>query len=437
MEFKTNIYLLNKDELKYELAVRGIVMDDATVVEMRRTLREVRKFEFTPEFVTPKYPFTFDEDKTASEVKIKEITDALKDFSDTSNSATFKKLASKIAFTISRLNRSQPNPTQGPERSKLLVSLISLASQLKNKAKQFIRSTSTANQSVLGLDESEIDSSDSSSETDDVNVSSVRTPTVTPTIKPIPVSKWNLTFSGDARETSVNAFLERVEETRIARAVSKDILFVSALDLFHGKALIWYRANKSTFTNWDELTTGLREEFQPPDYDDRLQEEVKRRTQGTNESIGMYVSVMKNLFSRFSSKKSETAQLKIIMRNLLPFYQTQLALTDVQSIPQLLKLGRQLEARRVSVESYVPPPNRNKTMESDLAYVEAKLDVASVSDERRPNVSSNRVCWNCNQSGHLATACQRPKKRYCYRCGKTDVTVATCPKCSGNARRAQ
>lgn len=431
-----DIYRLNKEEIKYELAVRGISMNESTLVDMRSTLRKLEKFESTPGYVPLKYPFTFEEDKLATEGKLVEITDALANFSDTNTSADFKKIASKIAFAISRLNRSQPNPSQATDRSKFLVQLISLASQLKNKAKQFAKSTSTANQSELGLNTSEKEFSDSSVESGDA-IPPLLSESIPSHIKPVPVSKWNLTFSVDARETSVNAFLERVEETRVARAVSKDILFMSALDLFHGKALIWYRANKSTFSNWDDLVTGLREEFQPPDYDDRLLEEVKRRTQGSNESIGMYISVMKNLFSRFSSGIPQAMQLKIVMRNLLPFYQTQLALTDVNSMSQLLKLGRQLEARRISVESYTPPPNRNKTMEPDLAYIETKFEAASVSNNTTPNKPSSRACWNCNQLGHFATACRKPKKRYCYRCGNANVTVATCPKCAGNARRTQ
>lgn len=58
--------------------------------------------------------------------------------------------------------------------------------------------------------------------------------------KPTPVSKWGLKFTGE-KGTSVNAFLERVSELKIARHVHDDELFDSAVDLFAGKALVWYR----------------------------------------------------------------------------------------------------------------------------------------------------------------------------------------------------
>lgn len=110
---------------------------------------------------------------------------------------------------------------------------------------------------------------------------------------------------------SLNAFIEAVEDLRIARGVSKD-------------------------AHLHELLQGLREEFQPPDYDTKLFEEVKRRAQGVGESIGMYLSVMSGLFSRFNVKISEDTQLKILLKNILPFYQTQLSLTEVSSVAQLL-----------------------------------------------------------------------------------------------------
>lgn len=97
--------------------------------------------------------------------------------------------------------------------------------------------------------------------------------------KPVPVCKWNLKFDGVCKELSVDAFLERVDKLRIARQVSKSDLFNSALDLLNGKPLIWFCAAKKKCQDWDTLTGLLKEEFQPPEYDDRPLDEIKRRTQ--------------------------------------------------------------------------------------------------------------------------------------------------------------
>jgi hypothetical protein len=50
-----------------------------------------------------------------------------------------------------------------------------------------------------------------------------------------------IAFSGKVSEMSINSFLERVEEYRVARGVSTQELLVSAVDLLEGPTLIWYR----------------------------------------------------------------------------------------------------------------------------------------------------------------------------------------------------
>lgn len=75
-------------------------------------------------------------------------------------------------------------------------------------------------------------------------------------------------FSGDAKGLSVHQFLERV--LRVARNISYDELFEQSLDLFDGKALLWFRANCNRFRDWKGLTELLVQYYQPLDYPMRL-----------------------------------------------------------------------------------------------------------------------------------------------------------------------
>lgn len=85
---------------------------------------------------------------------------------------------------------------------------------------------------------------------------------------------------------------------RLVRFVTVDEVFKSVIDLFTGKSLIWYRAYGRLADNWHGLTRLLRHEFKPVDYDERLFEEIKTRTQGREKSIEIYFSVMEGLLSR-------------------------------------------------------------------------------------------------------------------------------------------
>lgn len=104
------------------------------------------------------------------------------------------------------------------------------------------------------------------------------------------VSRWRVQFDG---QSSVNNFLERVEELRRSRGVSKTRLLQSASELFTKDALIWYRTQH--FQTWDDLESKLREDFQPYDYSFDLMEEIRRRTQGSKEKVVTYVAYGESL----------------------------------------------------------------------------------------------------------------------------------------------
>lgn len=457
MDFKVNMKYLSKDDLIYELALRGAT-PKPTESEMRSYLRHLKRLaSASSSFIKPDHPYTFEQDATAIGEKFSDIETRIKDFVGTRTSASYKKITTALAFVNRRVDNAQPtSEAEKKQCSGFVLRIAELSAQLKLKIKSLERASS---QSILnstmvamqGLTSSN-DSSDDEEDTGGAtttpvpNANASHNPNVASTSnvaqpKAVPVSAWGLKFSGLRKDISVSAFLERAEELKISRNSSDSLLFNSAVDIFEGPALIWYRANRDAYSCWSELAAALRKEFQAIDYDERLFEEIKHRTQGAHESIGLYVSVMKNLFSRLSWEIPETAKLRILQRNILPFYQTQLGLTEVHSIDELLTYGKILEARKASVEAYVPPPMRGKSLEPDLAYVgsetasySSRAAVVSTSTSKPPHEVQ---CWNCQQLGHRYPRCTLPLKRFCFRCGKPNVTVATCTQCSGNGRRAR
>ena len=429
MDYKMEVNRLTKEELGYELRVRGISVTKTSDLDgMRKTYRQLIRFENNPSYVKPAYPFTFAEYIKYAQDKINEIRTLINSFDGSATSAEYKKITTKLAHTLGRINRANgTTAADNNQKSETIISLLSLESELDSKLKE------SSKQSATLLDVSTLYSEPVSSDSNSENLNSDSdSESIDKSIKPVPASKWGLKFSGNFKDMFLSAFLERVKELRRARNISKKHLFSAAIDLLQDKALIWYRANRKQFSNWDELVQGLREEFQPVDYDDKLFEEIKHRTQGPTESIGIYISIMITLFSRLSVKVSEQTQLKILLRNISPGYQTPLSFVDVKSVAHLLKLCKQLEARKAAAEAFVPPPRRQTALEPDLAYVYAEPSTSCASVEQNP-----RTCWNCGISGHLAVNCRQPRKLHCYRCGAPGVTTKNCQKCSGNGRKTR
>lgn len=266
------------------------------------------------------------------------------------------------------------------------------------------------------------------------------------------ISRWRLQFDG---ESSVTNFLERLEEIRISRGVSHEQLLRSACELFTKDALLWYRTHN--FITWDDLVSQLKEDFQPYDYEYELWEEIRKRTQGGREKVIVFISSMENLFNRLgTSKPREKDRVKMIQRNLLPYIQSQLTLQTINTIPELIKLARSVEETATRTEKFCPPPTNYKSLlEPDLAYRKStsyipssKVSAIEVSKSlgqdnpgtslENPSVGKHvsAVCWNCNEKGHRFRKCTRPKKYFCFHCGKPNITARDC-ECQKNVRRSQ
>lgn len=419
-----------------------------TVEQMRKELRSAIRVEGRTSFVMPKYPFKFEEDVVAVHKIIENLRERIVNFDGPSTSSAYKKITTLLIHVMGRLERSLPSSEEERvERSKLLLALSRIETDLQDKLKPERQSTPVRDQPLdfSFLAAGNITANDGDNVTDN-ETSGEEDTVVGSSCKPVPVNLWKLKFSGSTKGFSVHGFLERAEELRIARNVSKEQLFRSAVDLFEDKALIWYRANRQSFRDWEDLVTKLKQAFLSPDFDDKLFEEIRKRTQGKNENISLYAAVMSSLFSRLSVNVPEETKLKILLKNIAPFYQSQLALTHIKSVSELVSLCQRLEDRKQAIEQYVPPPRHFSTFEPELAYI----DTASVSSIDNINRSASatstlksfpskslqsRSCWNCGQVGHQAKACTAERRMYCYKCKNPGVTVRTCKVCNpGNGK---
>ncbi|KAJ8963739.1 hypothetical protein NQ317_002534 [Molorchus minor] len=340
---KMQVNRLNKDELTYEVRIRGIA--PGTVEEMRRSLAMARRLETSGDSVKyPEYPYSVEDDIKAVEEKLAELEPLVARFGDSSSSNSFYTYQTKLSHVLHRIdNMDEEKATQRPEyRAKALT----LFSDLHRKAEEFEKLQSVPPQ-LSFLEQSSFEAA-----IEPVRRSSSTSPSRAG-IKSILPNKWNLKFCGDKKGLSLSAFLEQVEELRLARHVSKNILLESGIDLFGGRAYQFYLAYRNQVSTWDDFVSLLREEYLSPNYNEKLFEEIRRRTQGSDESIGIYLAVMTGYFNRLTCSVSEETKLKILMRNIAPFYQNQLALVEVTSIAQLRDLGKRLEARKEAVENYV------------------------------------------------------------------------------------
>lgn len=365
---------LLKDELIFEINSRGGHADDTiTCKDLCKILRELLMLEKEGKSFKVNLSVVPTDELNLLDKKLNDISSLLKS-EITTNS--LKKIETKLCHCLNRLEKIEcVDKNHAEQKSKLLTNALNFVSDFKQKENKFKNKATLTDLIFQGTSQvtstpirnSNNSSLDNGSPLDTANVDMERLIASINIREMSEISRWNLKFDGQS-DLSINAFFERISELCEAGQISKNQLFKGAVEFFEGKALIFYRAIKDRVNDWDSLCVLFREEFLPHDYNEKLWGQIKKRTQGEKESIGIYLAVMNNLFKRLITPVDESIKLKIIRKNILPFYQSQLTLTDINTQDQLLELCRKLDEVKDSVSNFIPPNTDKSLLEPDLSY---------------------------------------------------------------------
>lgn len=485
---------LLKDELEYELACRGIVLKAATAPVMKKLLTELMRSELDKgsglEIRAPKSE-SVQYDLEICSAKLQVLSNYIAELTGKPDRSLFKRLISRLYHVQNRLSLlKQVTEAEGVRKEGLLQQCQVLVDKLEGQDdivegenltvddREILQNTlgelgrlviqrlddqanvpediggaSTSKHEhgeVLDRCDRSVMFSDSQWEQDTrsrprlVRNSTMAEEEALPKRKLVPVHQWGLKFAGGKR-MSVNAFLERVAELKEARNATDIDLWRYAIDFFEGDALVWFRANKEYVSSWDELVVLLKRAFQRPYYQEELLAEIRARTQGTDESVLIYISVMQNMFNRLPNRITESEKVLIIQKNLSPYYQRAICRDVFVSVSDMMNVLRIVERTKINCEGFEQPKMTVNVLEPDLAYrgvanraEEADARVGEIAEIRSVQgqgpVQVVKRCWNCRESGHLFRQCTMPKQRlFCYRCGKFGITSKEC-SCEGNGQ---
>lgn len=357
MSLKIDVNYLSKEDLEYELAIRGF-HEECSVEEMRSCLRRLLKLEREGKLIarSPR-PINEEEEISTVERRIKDLKILLQDASSDKLQKIHRKVDATVTHLLNRATRIEStDPMITDRRSKALNKLL--------KVMELIMPLSTeevaAEETIIPVqdracatnseDPPEQQNPNQQFSGQDVEDAEVETPHIgsrnlmfsrhdgrvlrTQT----PIKDWGLKFSGGSG-ASLLAFLDDLDHYRQARNATERDLFYGAIDLFSGPALVWFRSVRKKVSSWEELEKKLREDFLEEDFEDGLLAEISNRTQNRNETFRMYVAVMESSFAQLPTPLSEARKLKIIMDNSLPYFYEKLRMYNPRSIEELLRCG--------------------------------------------------------------------------------------------------
>lgn len=424
-----NFLLLRKDELEYEARIRG-AEPASKVIDLRAQVRKLSKELPSDEIAE------VDLDIVSEFHAVKDKLAYLNDLIVGAGKPTctlkllnrVEAVAHHLYHRLSRLIPTEESPVTTENLDSLRENLDQILHKLDNFMYNFKSGLSQRRHS--NSIPPPIPAEDMAIGTD-----SVTPPTVSPA-KEITyynngsgsaIHKLGITYNGT---TCVKAFLQRLDELCRSRGITDSRLFNSAAELFTDEALSWYRGILNEVNDWAQLKDLLLVEYLPSDYDQKLMQELLSRTQGPDESIVNYLSIMKNYFIRLSTPLSDKVMLDIVMLNIQPYYSTQLALEKTDTWAELKRKCKLVEVANDRARRFTNPPVvSSSSVAPDLGYKpKSSRPAPKVAAVEAPEIPSS-FCVRCRVKGHSLKSCTAPFVVICYRCGEKDVTARTCPKC--------
>ncbi|XP_062710951.1 uncharacterized protein LOC115263130 [Aedes albopictus] len=190
--------------------------------------------------------------------------------------------------------------------------------------------------------------------------------------RPQRVADWKIRkYAGNDEGMGLNEFLECVHHYAESEQMSEAELFSSAMHLFTGNALAWFQAMRSQkrFYNWNHLVCELKANIVHPELDAALRMKASQRRQQRNESFQDFYLEMEKIFRAMPAPLSSHEKLDILKRNLRPDYKKVLVFKPVNTLSELMLIGKTIDASKTSIYQKVfGVPKEASTISCKPAY---------------------------------------------------------------------
>ncbi|CAL8097987.1 unnamed protein product [Orchesella dallaii] len=200
-------------------------------------------------------------------------------------------------------------------------------------------------------------------------------------------------FTGKADSKSAYDFLLELEKYQSITGCSNNLLLRGIIPYaLKDRAYAWYETEDliEKFKGWSDFVLRFRRKFQSYDYYEALKREIDQRSQGKNEPLTDYISIIISFYRRLDRVVQSEEIIRKVAWGLHPsymtFYRDIATSDDLRSLIQNAQIVDDIIERR---KNYKPPPTEN-LIEPGLGYMQDLHPESQFDNRSRRDTYLNR-----------------------------------------------
>ncbi|XP_058827826.1 uncharacterized protein LOC131687751 [Topomyia yanbarensis] len=158
------------------------------------------------------------------------------------------------------------------------------------------------------------------------------------------MEKWHLTFSGDARQRSLEDFLHQIRRLATMDRIADDVLLQRVHTILRGEAYDWYLCYSDEFLNWEDFEEKIRYMYGNPNKDQGNRQRIYERKQLRQETFLSFKMEIERLNKLLTRPLDQERLFEVIWDNMRPHYRSKLACRTVRDLRKLEYYAYRIDA---------------------------------------------------------------------------------------------